>query len=84
MSEPEFNGESECEPEGEGGLSAPEDVLRLDGVEWTDVDADVLVDVAQLSQRLLSVCRRCSSRLLLSCVSAVVVSGRPLTRLGSR
>ncbi len=53
MSEPEFNGESECEPEGEGCLSAPEDVLRLGGVEWTDFDPDLLVEVAKLSQRLI-------------------------------
>ncbi|MPY97766.1 MAG: DUF222 domain-containing protein [Actinophytocola sp.] len=36
-----------------GGLSGPEDVLRLGDVGWADVDADSLVEVAKLSQRLI-------------------------------
>ncbi|MPY97218.1 MAG: DUF222 domain-containing protein [Actinophytocola sp.] len=51
MSEP--YDESESESDGEGRLSAPEDVLRLSDVEWADVEADVLVEVARLSQCLI-------------------------------
>ncbi|GAA5106902.1 HNH endonuclease signature motif containing protein [Haloechinothrix salitolerans] len=66
MSEPPFNGEyessdgdrgSEGVPEAEDafldGQCAPEDVLRLGGVEWTEFEADALVEVAKLSQRLI-------------------------------
>ncbi|WP_157362309.1 HNH endonuclease signature motif containing protein [Haloechinothrix halophila] len=61
------NFESEAVPGGSGAsasasvgegesaesLSVPEDVLCLGDVEWAEFDADALVEVAKLSQRLL-------------------------------
>ncbi|GAA5121602.1 HNH endonuclease signature motif containing protein [Haloechinothrix salitolerans] len=57
VSPPEVNGESDGESLGEdvflAGQRVPEDVLRLDDVEWAEFDADALVEVAKLSQRLI-------------------------------
>ncbi|MPY78911.1 MAG: hypothetical protein GEV04_10515 [Actinophytocola sp.] len=41
----------EHDPEGE--LLAPEDVLRLKDVDWAEFEADTLVEVTTLSQRLV-------------------------------
>ncbi len=56
-STPDVDGAPDREPKADdpflAGQRVPEDVLRLGGVAWAEFEADSLVEVAKLSQRLI-------------------------------